>query len=91
MKKLTSAFNFLIITYFATHPQTDTILSSKIDSLINYNENLEHRLDVLEKNIDDLMWFQKVGDVAFIDKVFMTGPPKWKELDTTASGCWQSC
>ena len=64
-------------------PQTDTILTSKLDSLITYNENLEHRLDVLEKNIDDLMWFQKVGDVAFIDKVFMTGPPKWKETDTT--------
>jgi dipeptidyl aminopeptidase/acylaminoacyl peptidase len=38
---------------------------------------------MLEKNIDDVLWFQRVGDVAFIDKVFMTGPPKWKELDTT--------
>jgi dipeptidyl aminopeptidase/acylaminoacyl peptidase len=64
-------------------PQTDSILTSKLDSIITYNEILEHRLDVLEKNIDDLMWFQKVGDVAFIDKVFMTGPPKWKETDTT--------
>jgi dipeptidyl aminopeptidase/acylaminoacyl peptidase len=69
-----------------TLPQTDTTLISKIDSLINYNENLEHRLDELEKNIDDVLWFQKVGDVAFIDKVFMTGPPKWKELDTTDPG-----
>lgn len=63
--------------------QTDTILVQKLDSLINYNETLEHRLDVLEKNIDDVLWFQRVGDVAFIDKVFMTGPPKWKETDTT--------
>ena len=66
-----------------TNSQTDTILTSKIDSLIKYNENLEHRLDVLEKNIDDILWFERVGDVAFIDKVFMTGPPKWKETDTT--------
>jgi hypothetical protein len=64
-------------------PQTDTVLVQKLDSLLNYNENLEHRLDVLEKNIDDVLWFQRVGDVAFIDKVFMTGPPKWKETDTT--------
>ncbi len=64
-------------------PQTDTILVQKLDSLLNYNENLEHRLDVLEKNIDDILWFERVGDVAFIDKVFMTGPPKWKETDTT--------
>jgi acetyl esterase/lipase len=63
--------------------QTDTILVQKLDSLLNYNESLEHRLDVLEKNIDDVLWFQRVGDVAFIDKVYMTGPPKWKETDTT--------
>ena len=90
MKKLTVPFIltlFLIsIIIAAGYPQTDTIITSKIDSLLNYNEKLEHRLDVLEKNIDDLMWFQKVGDVAFVDKVFMTGPPKWKELDTTAPG-----
>ncbi|HSR18612.1 MAG TPA: prolyl oligopeptidase family serine peptidase [Ignavibacteriaceae bacterium] len=79
---------FLLILITAAHllPQTDTILVQKLDSLLNYNKSLEHRLDVLEKNIDDLMWYQKVGDVAFIDKVFMTGPPKWKELDTTAPG-----
>lgn len=63
--------------------QTDTILIHKLDSLLNYNVNLEHRLDVLEKNIDDVLWFQRVGDVAFIDKIYMTGPPKWKETDTT--------
>ena len=90
MKKLKVLFilTVLLITFFsvATNSQTDTILTSKIDSLIKYNVKLEHRLDVLEKNIDDLMWYEKVGDVAFIDKVFMTGPPKWKELDTTAPG-----
>ena len=32
--------------------QTDTILVQKLDSLLNYNETLEHKLDVLEKNID---------------------------------------
>jgi dipeptidyl aminopeptidase/acylaminoacyl peptidase len=73
---------FLVISPFQ-YAQTDTILVQKLDSLLNYNMNLEHRLDVLEKNIDDVLWFQRVGDVAFIDKVYMTGPPKWKETDTT--------
>jgi dipeptidyl aminopeptidase/acylaminoacyl peptidase len=73
----------IIIITTTIFSQTDTILVQKLDSLINYNENLEHRLDVLEKNIDDVLWFQRVGDVAFIDKVYMTGPPKWKETDTT--------
>lgn len=75
----------LLILFASTSllSQTDTVLVQKLDSLLKYNENLEHRLDVLEKNIDDVLWFQRVGDVAFIDKVFMTGPPKWKEIDTT--------
>jgi len=79
----------LLLTYIITpsiFPQTDTILVQKLDSLINYNQSLEHRLDVLEKNIDDVLWFQRVGDVALIDKIYMTGPPKWKELDTTDPG-----
>ena len=37
--------------------------------------NLRFRFDVLEKSIDDIRWFHRVGDVAYIDKVFMAGPP----------------
>lgn len=81
MKKLILLLVILIAP--SIFSQTDTILVQKLDSLIKYNENLEHRLDVLDKNIDDVLWFQRVGDVAFIDKVYMTGPPKWKETDTT--------
>lgn len=87
MKKLNTLFilTVLLTIFFsvATNSQIDSIIISKIDSLLKYNENLEHRLDVLQKNVDDILWFQLVGDVAFIDKVFMTGPPKWKETDTT--------
>lgn len=81
MKKLILLLTF--ITSATILPQTDTILVHKLDSLLNYNASLEHRLDVLEKNIDDIVWFQKLGDVAYVDKIFMTGPPKWKETDTT--------
>jgi dipeptidyl aminopeptidase/acylaminoacyl peptidase len=49
-------------------------------------ENLNHRLDKLEKAIDDILWYHKVGDVAHIDKVYMTGPPLWKEKNPTALG-----
>ena len=81
MKKV--ALFLILLTTTSLLSQTDTILVQKLDSLLNYNESLEHRFDVLEKNIDDILWFQRVGDVAFIDKVYMTGPPKWKETDTT--------
>ncbi len=43
------------------------------------DESLQHRLDRLEKLVDDVLWFQRVGDVAFVDKIFMTGPPPAKE------------
>ncbi|MCW8804377.1 MAG: prolyl oligopeptidase family serine peptidase [Ignavibacteriaceae bacterium] len=81
MKKLILLLILIIAPFLQS--QIDTILTQKVDSLIKYNVNLEHRLDVLEKNIDDVLWFQRVGDVAFIDKIYMTGPPKWKETDTT--------
>ena len=84
MKKL---IPFLALLITATlQPQTDTTLSQQIESLKKQNENLDHRLDVLEKTIDDVLWHQRVGDVAFIDKVYMTGPPKWKELNPTGQG-----
>ena len=54
---------------------------------INKNfEDLGHRLDLLEKKIDDIYWYNKVGDLAYIDKVYMTGPPRWKETNPTAQG-----
>jgi dipeptidyl aminopeptidase/acylaminoacyl peptidase len=48
--------------------------------------SLDHRLDVIEKNIDDLLWFERVGDVAFIDKIYITGPPPAKESNPTGQG-----
>lgn len=41
-------------------------------------ESLDHRLDVLEKQIDDVLWYHRVGDVAYIDKVRIYGPPPAK-------------
>jgi len=38
-------------------------------------DSYTHRLDQMEKAIDDLLWFQRLGDVARIDKIFQYGPP----------------
>lgn len=61
-------------------------LNAALKSLQKSHAELEHRLDVLEKMADDILWFQRVGDVAFIDKVYMTGPPLVKEKNPTALG-----
>lgn len=58
----------------------------KIDSLKTRYRDMEHRLDELEKAIDDLMWYQRLGDVASVDKVYLTGPPLAREENPTALG-----
>jgi len=48
--------------------------------------DLGHRLDALEKKIDDVLWYERVGDVAAVDKVRIYGPPLWKEDNPDAIG-----
>ncbi len=57
-----------------------------IETLNMQMEQLNHRLDVLEKAVDDVSWYNKVGDVAFIDKVYIYGPPLAHEKNPTAQG-----
>lgn len=49
-------------------------------------DNLKHRHNTIEKKLEDLLWYQKVGDVAVIDKVYITGPPKVVNENPTAMG-----
>ncbi len=49
-------------------------------------ESLNHRFTQLQKVIDDVIWYNKVGDVAYVDKVRIFGPPRWKESNPTAQG-----
>jgi Dipeptidyl aminopeptidases/acylaminoacyl-peptidases len=58
-----------------------------VKAMINdQNTFLQHRLDEVEKKVDDLLWFQRVGDVAFVDKVYITGPPRANVKNPTAMG-----
>lgn len=58
----------------------------RLESLEEANEGLRHRLDALQKTIDDVLWFDRVGDVAVVEKVRIYGPPKWKEPNPNAKG-----
>jgi dipeptidyl aminopeptidase/acylaminoacyl peptidase len=49
-------------------------------------EALNYRIDELEKAVDDVLWYNKVGDIASIDKVFIVGPPPAKVKNPTAMG-----
>ena len=50
----------------------------QVASLEQKIDDYQHRFDQLEKQIDDLMWFRRLEDIAFIVKVRLTGSPRWK-------------
>ena len=89
MKKisiLALALLFLGIISPKLNAQSTEDLQEQIQSLNNKVDDMQHTFDVLNKNIDDLLWFERVGDVAFVDKVYIYGPPKWKEENPNAQG-----
>ena len=38
-------------------------------------DNLRHQFNRVNKNVDDILWFKKLEQVAYVDKVELTGPP----------------
>jgi len=61
-------------------------LQKQIESLDKKIGDMEHSFNVMEKLIDDVLWIQKLDDVAWVDKVYIYGPPLWKEENPTAEG-----
>lgn len=72
-------FNASIFAQDAKEKNTTEIIEKKFEAL-------DHRLDQLEKAVDDILWYYKVGDVANIEKVFIVGPPPAKIPNPTAMG-----
>ncbi len=67
-----------LIILLAVLPVFSSETSAQENTVANLEkkvESLSFEIDVLRKAVDDLAWFNRVGDVAFIDKVFITGPP----------------
>ncbi|GAB4260001.1 MAG: alpha/beta fold hydrolase [Saprospiraceae bacterium] len=75
MKNFILFFAMLLFTGSAVRAQSETELKNEIESLRNQLSAMRHSFNSLEKQIDDILWYQRLGDVAFIDKVEITGPP----------------
>ena len=58
-------------------------MSEKMDAKFR---SLNHRLDELEKAVDDVLWMHKVGDICHVDKVRHVGPPPANNPNPTAKG-----
>jgi dipeptidyl aminopeptidase/acylaminoacyl peptidase len=61
-------------------------VKSDLESLKKHNQNLRHRLDVLQRQVDDLMWYTRLDGVAFVDKVYMYGPPLTEQQEKNPTG-----
>jgi len=79
--KFTLTVFFTVISTSAVFAQTDSVLLREINSLKQTVNDYQHRFDVLEKQIDDLMWFRRLEDIAHVDKVRITSTPRWKPKD----------
>ncbi|MCU0473152.1 MAG: prolyl oligopeptidase family serine peptidase [Bacteroidales bacterium] len=88
MKKMALIFTlFMVPGLVNSYAQPGTTeLMNAINRINSSFEELSHRFDILEKKTDDVLWYNKVGDIAFIDKVFITGPPLAKEKNPTGQG-----
>ncbi|MEO0340128.1 MAG: alpha/beta fold hydrolase [Bacteroidota bacterium] len=68
----TLLFLFSVLSVSA---QTNAELLEEIKNLQGQISNLRHQFDQVDKGVDDIIWYNKVGDLAYIDKVRLTGPP----------------
>lgn len=38
-------------------------------------DDLRHQFNRVNKNVDDILWYKKLEEIAYVDKVELTGPP----------------
>lgn len=76
----------IIFSFFGIISLSGESKDDAVKSLERKFESLNHRLDMLEKVSDDILWYNKVGDIAYIDKVRHYGPPLAKVENPTAMG-----
>jgi dipeptidyl aminopeptidase/acylaminoacyl peptidase len=60
--------------------------AERAEQLLRANERLNHRLDMLQKLIDDALWYDQVGDVAIVEKVRIYGLPLANEPNPPPNG-----
>jgi hypothetical protein len=81
-----SALLIVFIFSNANAQESNVQLKKEIESLKNHSVNLDHKLDVILKKVDDLLWFKRVGDVAHVDKLYIYGSPNANKPNPTAMG-----
>ena len=60
--------------------QSDEV--NRLSAIERQLQALSARVDSLAKSVDDVLWFERLGDVAEIDKISYVGPPNPKGQET---------
>lgn len=76
----------LLATMSGFSQVTNQELNQQLERVLNRFEALDHRLDQVQKQIDDLMWHERLSDMAIVDKIYQYGPPLAHEPNPTAQG-----
>lgn len=66
----------------APAPAPPPPLDARVAALESKLDTLSLELDQVRKAVDDVLWHQRVGDVAAIDKVTIVGPPNPRGKET---------
>ena len=58
------------------------VLEKRLAAIEKKIDDTQHTFSQILKAIDDVLWFERVGDIASVDKVYITSPPnpKAKEI-----------
>jgi dipeptidyl aminopeptidase/acylaminoacyl peptidase len=86
MKKLIVFLTIAVLAAGVVLSAADDDVEARLEALEKRLQNAGHERDVLAKLVDDVLWTDRVGDVAVVEKVRIYGPPKWREANPTGIG-----
>jgi dipeptidyl aminopeptidase/acylaminoacyl peptidase len=83
-----AVFVLIAVSFFVSPLATadDPPKSEAVAAVEKASRRAGHIFDKIDKRIDDVLWYERVGDVAVIDKSRIYGPPRWKEENPTGVG-----
>ncbi|MEE4272375.1 MAG: prolyl oligopeptidase family serine peptidase [Thermoanaerobaculales bacterium] len=86
MKKLILFLTAAVLAAAAMLSAAESTVDEQLADLESRLQRAVHERDVLAKLVDDVLWTQRVGDVAVVEKVRIYGPPKWRENNPNGIG-----
>ena len=69
-----------------TEEEMEKIADLVVKKLLSDKVDLRHSIDALSMVADDSLMYHRIGEVAYIDKVMLTGPPSQYQPNPTAQG-----